>query len=54
MKYNVCFICYHDFKVEAEDEDEAIDLAYEEFVRHQRIPVAATTYDDIEVYEVSE
>lgn len=52
MKYDVCFTRYLTFRVEAEDEDEAIDEAEKCFNRYQRIPIADTSYDYVEVEEV--
>lgn len=54
MKYNVCFTQWYWYTVEADSEEEAIDLAEPEFVSDMRCPIANTTYDEVEVYEVEE
>lgn len=51
MKYNVCFTQYWDYVVEAENEDEAFDLAHEEFRADMCSPIASTYYDDVEIKE---
>lgn len=53
-KYNVNFIQYWSYTVEAQDEDEAFDLAHEEFVSDMRTPVACTIYDDCEIECIEE
>lgn len=53
-KYNVYFTrCYH-YVVEADNEDEALDFAYDDFVSEARIPVADTSYDEVEIIEETE
>ena len=54
MKYRVSFIQWYDYYVEADSEEEAIDLAEPDFVSDMRCPIANTTYDDVNVYEVEE
>ena len=48
-KYNVTYVQYHSYTVEADSEDEAEFIAYNEFVSDMRHPVASTYYDDIEI-----
>ena len=49
MKYTVTFVQYYTYKIEADDEDEAFDEAYDEFTSDMRRPIARIWYDDIEV-----
>ena len=51
-EYNVTFIQYHNYVVEAEDENEAENLAYKEFLSDMRSPTANTSYDEVEVEEM--
>lgn len=51
MKYTVSFILYHNYTVEAEDEDEAIEKAKEELEYEKYCCCPATDYDEIEVWE---
>ena len=54
-KYNVCFTKYYSYVVEADDEDEAFDLAYEgDFYLDTHSPIADYSYEDVEVNEVEE
>lgn len=48
-KYNVTYTQYYTYTVEADNEDEAESLAYEEFESDMRYPVANLWYDDIEI-----
>lgn len=49
-KYTVTFIKYYSYDIEADNEDEAIDLAYDEkFYPEMRSPIADCTYDEVEV-----
>lgn len=48
-EYKICFIKYYTYCVEAETEDEAIEIAENEFVTEMRCPIADTTYDEVEV-----
>lgn len=49
-KYTVTFTKYYTYEVEADNEDEAIDLALEEnFYPEMRCPIADCFYDDVEV-----
>lgn len=50
-KYDVYFTKYYHYVVEADDEDEAFDFAYEDFVSEMRIPIADTSYDEVEIIE---
>lgn len=48
-KYRVCFIKYYTYAIEADSEDEAIDIALEEnFYPEMRCCIADCTYDDME------
>lgn len=49
MKYLVTFEKYYTYEVEANNEDEAFDNAYEDFRCDMRYPVADTSYDSVEV-----
>lgn len=51
-EYKICFIKYHTYYVEAETEDEAIEIAEEEFCGDMCCPIADTTYDEMEVERV--
>ena len=49
-KYTVTFIKYYNYDIEANNEDEAIDIAFEEgFYRDTHSPIADYTYDEVEV-----
>lgn len=50
-EYEVTFIKYYTYYVEAENEDSAIDIAEEDFASDMRSPIADTTYDRVEVEE---
>ena len=54
MKYRVSFVQWYDYYVEADSEEEAVDIAEEDFVSDMRTPIANTTYDEVNVYEVEE
>jgi hypothetical protein len=48
-KYRVCFIKYYTYEVDADNEDEAIDLAMEDnFCPQMRQRFADYTYDEVE------
>lgn len=47
--YNVTYIQYYHYTVEADCEDEAESLAYDMFKSDMMYPVANTFYDDIEI-----
>lgn len=52
--YDVTFTQYHTYTVEAENENEAENLAYKEFASDMRSPIADTSYDEVEVEEQEE
>ena len=55
MKYKVCFTKYYIYEVEADTEDEAIDLAFEdEFYNEMHYCIADCTYDEVETWESEE
>lgn len=49
MTYTVTFIQYHTYEVEAKDDREAENKAYEEFRGDMCKPVANTWYDEVEI-----
>lgn len=49
MKYTVRFTQWHDYEIEAENVDEAIDLAQEEFESDMHSPIANTVWDEMTV-----
>lgn len=51
MKYTVTITQYHEYTVEADDENKAIIIGIEEFEKDMRKPIAQTWYDDVEVEE---
>lgn len=53
-KFKVWFTQYYCYEVEAEDEDVAFDLAYEDFDTEMHRPIARTYYDEAEVIEIEE
>lgn len=50
-KFEVVFTKYFNYYVEAEDADEAIEIAEEFFGTRMRSPIADTTYDEVDTYE---
>ena len=52
--YIVTFTKYMEYCVNAEDENEAEDKAYELFCRDAKYPVADTHYDEVYVGEIDE
>ena len=54
MKYRVSFVQWYDYYVEVDSEEEAVDIAEEDFVSDMRTPIANTTYDEVNVYELEE
>lgn len=48
-RYTVTFSQYSVYNVEASDEDEAEDIAYEMFKADMRVPIARTYYDEVEI-----
>lgn len=49
MKYTVRFERYYTYEIEADNEDEAFDNAYEEYQSDMRYPIADTWYDWVSV-----
>lgn len=49
MNYTVTFVQYYTYEVEAENDQEAENKAYEEFRADMCCPIAHTHYDDVEV-----
>lgn len=47
MKYEVTFTWYHSYDIEADNEDEAIELAKKEFESDMRSPIADCYYDEV-------
>ena len=54
MKYGVTFIKEYYYEVEAENEYDAEDVAFEEFHSDMVCPIADTHYDSIDVIELEE
>lgn len=55
MKYEVCFTKHYIYEVEADTEDEAIDLAFEgEFYDAMFSNIADYSYDEVEVWKSEE
>ena len=50
-QFEVVFTKYFSYYVEAEDYDNAIDVAEEIFRAEMRSPIADTTYDEVDTYE---
>jgi len=50
-EYRVRFTQYYSYLVEAENEDEAFEIAEGLFEGDMRVPVANTVWDDVEVNE---
>ena len=50
-EYKIYFTKYYTYYVEAETEDEAIEIAEGDFEADMRCPIADTTYDEVEVEE---
>lgn len=53
-KYWVDFAQWYSYEVDAEDEDEAVELAEEKFATDMRSPIANVVPDETLVYEVDE
>ena len=49
MKYGVTFIQYYQYEVEAENEDEAMNLDEKEFYNDTHRPIANTTMTQTEI-----
>lgn len=55
MKFDVFFYKYFNYyDIEAESEDEALEIAEKYFEEAQRCSIADTTYDEVEVIKNSE
>lgn len=53
--YNVRFTQFYEYlKIEAEDEDEAIEIAEKEFKADMYRPIARPDYDEVEIAEPGE
>ena len=53
--YNVRFTQFHEYiEIEAEDEDEAVEIAEKEFKTDMYRPIAYTDYDEVEIAEAGE
>lgn len=47
-KFKVCFVKYYTYEIEADNEDEAIDIAFEEnFYSEMHSCIADCTYDEV-------
>ena len=53
-KFEVSFIQYHTYNVEADTEEEAEDKAWREFQSDMRGSIASTQFNDIEIREREE
>ena len=53
-KFEVSFIQYHTYNVEADTEEEAENKAFKEFTSDMRNGVSSTFFDDMEVKELEE
>ena len=53
-KYKVLFTKYYSYEVEAESDEEAFDLAYDDFCSDMQNPLAHTGYDECQVEEIEE
>ena len=51
-QYTVTFVQYYTYEVEAENEDEAFDSAYENFDVETHRPIANNWYDEVEINEI--
>ena len=49
-EYKVYFTKYYTYYVKAETEDEAIEIAENDFRADMRCSIADTTYDEVDVY----
>lgn len=54
MKYTVRFAQWYDYEFEADSEDEAIELAQEEFWHDMRSPLANLAWDEMIVEDENE
>lgn len=53
-KYEVVFVQCYGVEVEAENEEDAVKKAEDDFFEYARRPVARTNYDDVEVREIED
>lgn len=51
-EYKIYFTKYYTYYIEAETEDEAIEIAEGDFCADMRCPIADPTYDEVEVEEI--
>ena len=51
MLYSVAFAQWHNYEIEAENEEEALTLAEEEFVSDMHSPIANVVWDEVIVYD---
>lgn len=49
MRYRVTFTQYFNYEVEAETEDEAEEIAFEDFEVDMRSPIARLYYDEVDI-----
>ena len=54
MKFNVTFIQSYSCEVEADNEDDAFNKAYDDFHDYMSRPIAHTDYDDYMIEAVDE
>lgn len=47
MKYTVRFVQWYNYEFEADNEDEAVELAQEEFKHDVRSPIANLVWDEM-------
>lgn len=50
-KYTVFFHQIYEYEVEAENEDEAVNIAEEDFATDMRSPIANTVWDEVKVLD---
>ena len=51
-RFRITYTQYLTYEVEANTEDEALDIAYREFESDMKVPVACTLYDDVDVEDL--
>ena len=51
-RFKVTYTQYSSYEVEAENEQEALTIAYYDFESDMRYPAANTFYDDVDVEEI--
>ena len=54
MRYEVTFTQYSTYEVKADNDSDAINKAYKQFVRDAMYPVANTHYDEVDIEEIEE